>query len=83
MGKPAPFPLRLEPETRARLEAMAEVNGLSLNQQITTLIDSALGIEKPATLLNPALEREMRRVALAVLQEQIAKHNQARTQNRP
>lgn len=48
-----PFPLRLEPDTRARIEAIAKANGRSLNAQIVMMLDDWLagtnGNESPLT----------------------------------
>lgn len=37
-----PFPLRIEAETRAKLEAIAKANGRSLNAQIALILDGFL-----------------------------------------
>lgn len=51
--RPTPYPLRLEPETRARIEAIAKANGRSLNAQIVMMLDEwlagASGNESPVT----------------------------------
>ena len=40
--RPASYPLRLETETRAKLEALAKANGRSLNAQIVLILDGFL-----------------------------------------
>lgn len=51
--RPTLYPLRLEPDTRARIEAIAKVNGRSLNAQIVMMLDEWLagtsGNESPLT----------------------------------
>ncbi|OQX01126.1 MAG: hypothetical protein BWK73_47085 [Thiothrix lacustris] len=51
--RPTPYPLRLEPETRARIETIAKANGRSLNAQIVMMLDDWLagtnGNESPVT----------------------------------
>lgn len=50
-----PYPLRIEPDTRARIEAIAKANGRSLNAQIIMMLDEWLagtsGNESPVTEL--------------------------------
>ena len=43
--RPVPYSLRLEPETRARLEALAKANGRSLNAQIIMMRCAVSSIE--------------------------------------
>ena len=40
--RPASYPLRLEPDTRATIEAIAKANGRSLNAQIVLMLDEWL-----------------------------------------
>ena len=51
--RPTPYPLRLEPDTRARIEAIAKASGRSLNAQIVMMLDEWLagtsGNESPVT----------------------------------
>lgn len=51
--RPTPYSLRLEPDTRARIEAIAKANGRSLNAQIVMMLDEWLagtsGNESPVT----------------------------------
>lgn len=51
--RPTPYPLRLEPDTRARIEAIAKASGRSLNAQIVMMLDDWLagtsGNESPVT----------------------------------
>jgi hypothetical protein len=52
-NRPQPYSLRLEPETRAKIEAIAKANGRSLNAQIVLMLDEWLsgtnGHEQPVT----------------------------------
>jgi hypothetical protein len=52
-NRPASYPLRLEPEARAKLETVAKANGRSLNAQIVLILDEWLsgtsGNESPVT----------------------------------
>ncbi|UJS24793.1 Arc family DNA-binding protein [Thiothrix winogradskyi] len=43
-----PFPLRIEAETRAKLEAIAKANGRSLNAQIALILDNFLQLNPEA-----------------------------------
>ena len=61
-----PFPLRLEPETRAKLEALAKANGRSLNAQIVMMLDGLLQTDEST---DNELERTIRRI----VQEELAK----------
>ena len=70
------YPLRLEPEVRAKLEAIAKANGRSLNTQITMMLEAALqGEPLPlSTLTNDNdIESIARRVALDVVREELAR----------
>ena len=70
------YPLRLEPEVRAKLEAIAKANGRSLNTQITMILEAALQGES-LPLSTPTddndIESIARRVALEVVKEELAK----------
>jgi len=59
-NRPASYPLRLEPEARAKLEAIAKANSRSLNAQIVMMLDSLLQTEESA---DSELERTIRRIA--------------------
>ena len=41
-SRPQPYSLRLEPDTRATIEAIAKANGRSLNAQIVLIVDEWL-----------------------------------------
>lgn len=69
-----PYPLRLEPETRSKLEALAHANGRSLNAQIALMLENALqGESVPESLMGESMREEVeqiaRQVALEVFQE--------------
>jgi|GEM_PF-6935112 len=67
--RPASYPLRLEPEARAKLEALAKANGRSLNAQIALMLDGILQADEPA---DNDLERTIRRI----VQEELDKRRQ-------
>ncbi|OQW99213.1 MAG: hypothetical protein BWK73_50880 [Thiothrix lacustris] len=56
--RPASYPLRLEPDARAKLEAIAKANGRSLNAQIVLILDGFLQSEGGHNMDNP-LEARM------------------------
>lgn len=74
------YPLRLEPEVRAKLEAIAKANGRSLNTQITMMLEAALQGE-PLPLSTPTNDNDIesiaRRVALEVVREELARMSKA------
>lgn len=77
-NRPLPYSLRLEPETRAKLEAVAKANGRSLNAQIIMILESALEHEhvhllgiKHSQLSDT--ESLMRRIAQDVVKEAFTK----------
>lgn len=41
-GRITPYPLRIDSETRAKIEALAKANGRSLNAQIVLMLDEWL-----------------------------------------
>jgi hypothetical protein len=43
--RPIPYSLRLEPETRSKLEAIAKANGRSLNAEIALRLEESLQAE--------------------------------------
>lgn len=65
-NRPSSYPLRLEPETRAKLEALAKVNGRSLNAQIVLMLEGLLQTEDPQ---DSELEITIRRI----VREELAK----------
>lgn len=72
------YPLRLEPETRTKLEAIAKANGRSLNAQIIMMLENALEHEtaNPSCVkLSPLNETEalIRRIAQEVIDERLTK----------
>lgn len=73
-NRPQPYSLRLEPETRAKLEAIAKANGRSLNAQIVLMLEGVLQGEEsePAGSQSLTIE-DMRRVALEVVREELTK----------
>ena len=72
------YPLRLDGEVRAKLEALAKANGRSLNTQINMMLEAALeGREISTDHLPPNLENLIRTIALdtatQAIQEAFAK----------
>lgn len=73
-NRPASYPLRLEPETRTKLEAIAKANGRSLNAEIVLRLEETLLKDGDTIISNHALTVEdMRRIALEVIREELAK----------
>lgn len=71
-----PFPLRLEPETRAKLEALAKANGRSLNAQLTLIVESALqGEPEIKGLMGDAMREEVRKIAREIVLEELSKQS--------
>lgn len=73
-----PFPLRIDPETRAKLEALAKANGRSLNAQLTLIVESALQSEPEIKgLMGETMREEVRQIAretaLELIREELAK----------
>ena len=69
------YPLRLEPETRAKLEAIAKANGRSLNTQIVMMLEIQMQSEEvPA--MNDDLEERIRQIvrqeAMQIVREELA-----------
>ncbi len=62
------YPLRLEPEIRAKLEAIAKANGRSLNTQIVMMLEGLLQSEENTSVDN-GLEDRMRQIARDVFME--------------
>jgi hypothetical protein len=68
------YPLRLEPETRAKLEAIAKANGRSLHAEISMRLEESLRGEEATPADSQSLTVEdMRRVALEVVREELTK----------
>ncbi len=67
-GRITPYPLRLEPETRAKLETLAKANGRSLNAQIAMMLEGLLQSEENPIVSN-GLEEHMRQIAKEVFTE--------------
>lgn len=66
-NRPIPYSLRLEPETRAKLEAIAKANGRSLNAEIVMRLEASLLNEPPPP--DNELETTIRRI----VREELAK----------
>lgn len=67
--RPVPYSLRLEPDTRAKLEELARNNGRSLNAQIIMMLESLLyPIEKDSSV-DKNLDSTIRRI----VREELAK----------
>lgn len=76
--RPLPYSLRLEPETRAKLEAVAKANGRSLNAQIIMMLESALEHEYSNSLISKLsqendAENLIRRIAQEVVRDEMTK----------
>ena len=72
------YPLRLEPETRTKLEAIAKANGRSLNAQIIMMLESALEHEYSNSLISKLsqendAENLIRRIAQEVVRDEMSK----------
>lgn len=65
--RPSSYPLRLEPETRVKLEAIAKANGRSLNAEIVIRLEASLLNEPPPP--DNELEATIRRI----VREELAK----------
>ena len=74
-SRPQPYSLRLEPETRAKIEALAKANGRSLNAQIVLMLDEWLSgsWSSDSQSLTAAQVMEVRRIALELIREELAK----------
>jgi hypothetical protein len=70
----ASYPLRLEPEARAKLEAIAKANGRSLNAEIVIRLDESL-LKDGDTIIstNVLTVEDVRQIALEVVREELAK----------
>ncbi|MFI0398519.1 MAG: hypothetical protein ACH34X_05535 [Thiolinea sp.] len=67
--RPMPYSLRLEPDTRARLEALAKKNGRSLNAQIIIMLESLLYANGKEQQIDEQLDSTVRRI----VREELAK----------
>ncbi len=67
--RPVPYSLRLEPETRARLEALAKANGRSLNAQIIMMLESLLYPDSDHT---PPAEESLETTIRRIVREELA-----------
>ena len=67
-SRPQPYSLRLEPETRAKIEALAKANGRSLNAQIVLMLDEWLS-DSWAADNQPLTAEDVRRIAAEVFKE--------------
>ena len=63
-----PYPLRIDQETRAKIEALAKANGRSLNAQIVLMLDEWLA-GSAATDSQSLTTEDVRRIAAEVFQE--------------
>ena len=73
--RPVPYSLRLEPETRAKLETLAKTNGRSLNAQIIMMLESLLypNNEPAPTPEEESLDSTVRRI----VREELARMSKA------
>lgn len=69
-----PFPLRLEPELRKILEQSARENDRSLQAEIIARLMASAGFQNEPDKNNHS---EMRRVALEVVREELARMSKA------
>ncbi|WMP16954.1 TraY domain-containing protein [Thiothrix lacustris] len=68
------YPLRLEPKTRAKLEAIAKANGRSLHAEISMRLDASLQEEEATPADSQSLTVEdVRRLALEVVRAELTK----------
>lgn len=67
--RPAPYSLRLEPDTRAKLEALARKHGRSLNAQIIIMLESLLYPSEKEQQVDEQLDSTVRRI----VREELAK----------
>ena len=61
--RPAPYSIRLEPEIRAKLEAIAKKNGRSLSAEIALRLEESLQAGSPnqtESIFNKAQECQLR-----------------------
>lgn len=67
--RPVPYSLRLEPNTRAKLEALAKKHGRSLNAQIIIMLESLLYPSEKEQEIDEQLDSTVRRI----VREELAK----------
>ena len=60
--RPVPYSLRLEPDTRAKLEELARNNGRSLNAQIIMMLESLLYPSEKEPSVDENLDATIRRI---------------------
>lgn len=72
--QPPSYPLRLEAETRAKIEAIAKANGRSLNAQIVLMLDEWLAAGSAGESKQLTAE-DMRQIALQVVREELGKQS--------
>lgn len=58
-----PYPLRLEPETRAKLEAIAKANGRSLNAEISMRLEETLSASPYTVRLTKEMKKKLETIA--------------------
>lgn len=73
-SRPPSYPLRLEPETRARIESLAKANGRSLNAQIVLMLDEWLSSSN-ADISKPLTADDMRKIAREEIREILLSHD--------
>lgn len=71
-SRPQPYSLRLEPETRAKIEALAKANGRSLNAQIVLMLDEWLSGSWSSDSQSLTAE-DVRRIALELIRDELSK----------
>ncbi|MBO0612972.1 hypothetical protein [Thiothrix fructosivorans] len=71
--QPASYPLRLETETRAKLEALAKANGRSLNAQIVLMLDGLLQSDSEQTTPDGLVAERIKEYVRQEMAEQQAK----------
>ncbi|QTR53123.1 TraY domain-containing protein [Thiothrix unzii] len=85
-NRPPPYSMRLDPDLRAKLEAIAKANGRSLHAEISIRLEASLLTENTTQAGNKfwyfedvppgvleVLKEDMRRVALEVVREELTK----------
>ena len=58
-----PYPLRLDPETRAKLEAIAKANGRSLNAEISMRLEETLSASPYTVRLTKEMKKKLEAIA--------------------
>ena len=77
--RPPPYSMRLDPELRAQLEAAAKAAGRSLHAEISMRLEESLkGTTSKTTTSETSLTlEEVRRVAMEVVREELARLSKA------